>query len=404
MTSTTTDGRLLEIMKNPTFSGYWLGTLVLQIVFQTQTLLFAWSWSAGQVDGAFWVYVASNAPFAVLTLFVGYLGDRYSRKGLHFIGQVLIGLGCMLSAFYFMRSPSFALGLSALLILNAGISIRGPSYQATIISLFGKDDVDAVLSVHGLAVSIAKLAGPLFVAYVIHQSFIALPAFVGIVASLWTVMVIVAWDKAEWRTTFDSDGVDQAPSMPRIDSIAVKHLLLVGALAFGCCSVQTLLPSLVRFHYGDNATLYTMLMMFFGVGALLGTFSGRFSIQLFGRYEKVVLILIFSITTTLFALTSQVVIHSLTLLFCGCALFILFVRLCSGLTRASPPAQRAFRLSLYFFSNYLGGTLGALAWGVLARYQGASSALVSASVLVLLLGLIMFSQRRRLPAQSFDLQ
>jgi predicted MFS family arabinose efflux permease len=397
MTPIANDSRLLDIMKNPTFAGYWFGTLVLQIVFQTQTLLFAWSWSAGQVDAAFWVYVASNAPFAILTLFVGYLGDRYSRKGLHFIGQILIGVGCVLSAVYFMRSPSFALGLSALLILNAGIAIRGPSYQATIISLFGKDDVDAVLSVHGLAVSIAKLAGPLFVAYVIHQSLTALPALVGIVASLWTVMVIVVWDKAQWRTTIKTNGVDQAPPTSRINLTSVKNLLLVGALAFGCCSVQTLLPSLVRLHYGDNATRYTLLMVFFGVGALLGTFSGRFSIRLFGRYEEVVLTLIFSITTTLLALTSQVVIHGLALLFCGCALFILFVRLCGGLTRASPPDQRAFRLSLYFFSNYLGGTLGAVAWGLIARFQGANSAMLIASILVLLLGSIMFNKQRCRP-------
>lgn len=152
MTPTANSSRLLDIMKNPTFAGYWVGTLVLQIVFQTQTLLFAWSWSAGHVDAAFWVYFASNAPFAILTLFVGYLGDRYSRKGLHFIGQVLIGVSCVLGAVYFMRSPSFALGMSALLILNAGIAIRGPYYQATIISLFGEDNIDTVLSVHGLAV------------------------------------------------------------------------------------------------------------------------------------------------------------------------------------------------------------------------------------------------------------
>lgn len=398
MTPITHDGRLLEIMKNPTFSGYWFGTLVLQIVFQTQTLLFAWSWSGGQVDGAFWVYVASNAPFAILTLFVGYLGDRYSRKGLHFIGQILIGLGFVLSAVYFMGNPSFALGLCALLILNAGISIRGPSYQATIISLFGKDDVDTVLSVHGLAVSIAKLAGPLFVAFVIHQSLTALPALAGIVACLWTVMVIVAWDKAGWRTS-SSHGLAPVSAIPRIEPASVKDLFLVGALAFGCCSVQTLLPSLVRLHYGDNATLYTLLMVFFGVGALLGTFSGRFSLRLFGRYERVVLTLIFSASTTLFALTSQWVIHSMALLCCGCALFILFVRLCGSLTRAFAPAQRAFGLSLYFFSNYLGGTLGALAWGMIARFQGADSALVMASILVLLLGLVMFNQQRHRIAQ-----
>ncbi|KPY30905.1 MFS transporter [Pseudomonas savastanoi] len=397
MTPTANSSRLLDIMKNPTFAGYWVGTLVLQIVFQTQTLLFAWSWSAGHVDAAFWVYFASNAPFAILTLFVGYLGDRYSRKGLHFIGQVLIGVSCVLGAVYFIRSPSFALGMSALLILNAGIAIRGPSYQATIISLFGENDIDTVLSVHGLAVSIAKLAGPLFVAYVIHQSLTALPALVGIVASLWTVMVIVFWDKAQWRTTIKNNGVDKAPPTSLINLTSAKNLLLVGALAFGCCSVQTLLPSLVRLHYGDNATRYTLLMVFWGVGALLGTFSGRFSIRLFARYEEAVLTLIFSITTTLLALTSHVVIHGLALLLCGCALFILFIRLCGDLTRASPPGQRAFRLSLYFFSNYLGGTLGALAWGLIARFQGANSAMLIASILVLLLGSIMFNKQRRLP-------
>lgn len=347
------------------FLYYWTGTLILQTAIQTQTLFFAWEWSGQKEDNSFWVYFAGNAPFVALTLFVGYLGDLYSRKVLHAVGQILILFGFIITINY-ETDRSLSYGLLVVLLINCGVAIRGPSYQATLISLFRSNNIERVLSLHGLAINIAKLLGPLLLSLVVAYRFDSLPAAFGIVASLWTILVI----------SFIDRGLPVAPAIRSVasplgllgsDRSFLWGLVTAGLIAFCFCGFQTLLPSLVRMHFGGTAIVLTVLASSFSVGTIFGAFAVDFLPSKLRTLEIWVWIAVFGTLVIILTSVDIIALRAFTGTLIGLVFFLTFVKINVVLIRPYPENQRAFRLSLYFFSTYLGNTIGALAWGLLNR-------------------------------------
>lgn len=375
---------ILTVLSNRVYLSYWLGTLILQSVFQSQTLLFAWSWSGGEFDQAFWVYVATNSPFVLLTLVSGYLADRFSRKILHGVGQIFIFSGCVSGIIYFVWDPRFIIGLITLLVINAGIAIRGPSYQATMTTLFDKTFTEAVLSAHGLTVSIARIVAPFLVGSVIAGNCTALPSIAGVAASLWTLFVITMLDKGPKHSVLrpSDSGIGSGIWSPSL-------IVLPMSLAFCCSGLTVLLPSWVRANFGDNANAYTLVMLCFGLGAIVAAFIGPISKRLFFGYELGILTVTLGIGISAVASLTQPVVISAILFVSGAAQFLMFIRVTAYVVRSAPAHQKALRLSVNFFGTYLGWAIGAVAWGLMANTVGNEWTLGASGVLLILLGIYL---------------
>ncbi len=366
----------VNLMRNRTFAAYWSGTLALQLVNQIQTLLFAWSWSQLTSDNAFWVYFATNIPFALLTLFVGYLGDKFSRKGLHLIGQVFVLAGLILAYDYFSHAVNFTLGLLSLLLMNTGIAIRGPSYQATIISLFPVEKTESVLSVHGMAVNIARLLSPRLLALILRFNLPTLPAAIGAIATLWAAFTIVVLDKGAWLLSHSGE-----KTSPALQKIPFKLIGIAYAVAFCCCSLQVLTPSIAQNYtlLNQQVPVISAFSMMMGLGAIGGTLFVHKLPRISASYQVAALLMLYALLL-LMTFPAELTSTSISMLICGLCTFVILVKLNVLFTRTFSPQQRAFGLSVYFFSVYLGAASGSIFWGMLAHRYGINHSLFISAV------------------------
>lgn len=345
---------------------------------------------------------SAEAPLVALMLLGGASADRFDKKAILMASQWAQAL---LALALFGLYATGRLSISAVVIVGilTGLaqSQSAPTYQAYLTSIVPRDVIPRAVAMNSLQFNLSRAIGPGIAAFVL-ASFGAAWCFALNAVSFGAIMIALALI----RTTGDPapkpkesvaqsirDGFRFAWTSPEISLM----ILLAAALSFLVFPMTAFLPVVADEVLGTGAAGYSMLLTFYGLGAIVGALGtahrGKFDGR--GRF-----LLWCWMAGTLLAIGAVVcgvqwIANGLLFLF-GIMMVSGSATLNSLVQEAAPDEMRGRIVALYGLAFRGGAPLGALSLGYLVSAIGPSAALSSFLALMTTLCAIVLTRSTRI--------
>lgn len=313
-----------------------------RLYFIGQLVSFTGSWLHGVAHGwlvyqlthsPFWlgaVSAISALPVLVLSLYGGFLVDRFDRKKLLIVTQsASLVLALLLGIF----TITHTINLPVLLLLTflAGIAnaIDNPVTQAFVVDVVGKDDLPSAVGLNSTMFNTGRVLGPAAAGFLIalvgigNIFLINAASFLAILVSLYFIKVNTMTMKKDEDHPLRAikEGISYSYSHPLI-----SPLLFTAAIgAIFCFSQATIMPVLVEKVFREGTTGLGSLLSATGLGALIA------SLIISSQSKKVSAIwfigagnITFIISMTVFSFIANLQVAMICLFFSGLGLTLQF--------------------------------------------------------------------------------
>ncbi len=215
-------------------------------------------------------------PLLVTAMIGGVFADRYHRRLLLLVSEILLAVGCLLLAFNSLFIPSTWIIFVAAILMSAITGLHRPALDSIVQQLVQKEDYPEVGALSSLKYSIGMIAGPAIGGLIIANFGIVITYLVDLltfVFSLGALLLMTHIPKP--KSTFDQSTFE---SLKSGFNYAVSKQELMGtyfvdfvAMIFGM--PMALFPAIAQAHGG--ARVLGFLYSAPAVGALLvSLFSG----------------------------------------------------------------------------------------------------------------------------------
>lgn len=270
-----------------------------RLYFFGQLVSFTGSWLQGVAYGwlvyqlthsAFWLGVISAIgalPVLVLSLYGGFLVDKYNRRTLLFCTQ---STSLILALVLGILTLTHHISLSSLLLITlfSGIAnaIDNPVTQAFVVDVVGKEDLPSAVGLNSTMFNTGRVLGPGIAGFLIaligvgNIFLINAASFLAILGSLYFIRIqnITKTQKDENPFAAIKEGLAYSRSHPLISVL----LLTAGVGAIFCFSQSTILPLIAERIFQQGSTGLGQLLSSAGLGALIASIvissqSKRFS-------------------------------------------------------------------------------------------------------------------------------
>lgn len=160
------------------------------------------------------IYFFSYIPQLVLAPFAGVIADRFDRRRLLVVSQLLLAAGALAIGLLAAGDRATLLNVSALSLLIGIVQVvGGPASQAVVPSLVSEDELSSAVTLNSASVSATRIVGPLLAGVLIPAVGVAW-AFYG--TALGALALVFVWARTP---------------LPRHDTTRVGGTL--GAIRFG---------------------------------------------------------------------------------------------------------------------------------------------------------------------------
>lgn len=245
-------------------TGTWLQTAVLMWLVYEETQRSSWP---------AWLGVAQIAPTLFLGAWGGSLSDRYGRRALLLVTQVILAAIALILAttvWLGLADAWLLLGLS--LVNGCVMAVDFPARLAFVVELVGVDDLPNAIALNALLFNLARLVGPAL-------AILARPAFgpalcflLNATTYVAVLLALLAMDTTRLQRGALpkhrprlADGLAYLRARPRLFLL----LILTGLVALFGWPVQALLPELAARYLAGGHASYGLLLGSIGGGALL---------------------------------------------------------------------------------------------------------------------------------------
>jgi MFS family permease len=296
-------------LRNPVFRALWLASAVSYIGYEIR------NYAAPLLMGDFrepfklsegmvlYTFTASTLPIPLLVLFAGALADRADRRKLLIITHLWMMLAAgALGALTIghLMTPWLMLGL--LFAIGAGYAMMNPALLAVLPELVEPRELKSALALNSVNMNVARVFGPaiggLIIVFIFKKDFYLGKgmAFLATALSLVGVVYVLArWKPAERKAVAPSEsilgavgtGVRYTFASRRLLEIMARIFLFMvfaGILATECAGICKVNEKLL---WGETGAF--IMMVFFGVGAILGVYLMQALQRRFG-VEQIVFI------------------------------------------------------------------------------------------------------------------
>lgn len=397
-----------SLLKQPSFAKFWTSRILSSSSFQMLSVAIGWqmydlthdAFSLGLVG------LAQFAPMVVLTLVVGHVADRFDRRRIVFLCQLV---EAVIAALLLMGSLAGWLGreqiLLAAAIIGACRAFEGPSSSALLPQLVSKENLQQAISWSTSAGQTAQILGPslggllfsLGAGAVYITSTVAL-----LVAAVLTILIRMEQSVRKIEPVSLSSlfsgmvFVYRNPVILGTISLDLFAVLLGGATALLPIFAQDILNTgpwglgLMRTAPAVGALLMSILFAYYPLKKAFGP-------TLFGALA------VFGLATMLFAISTNLLVSLFALLIIG-ASDVVSVVIRSTLVQLQTPDEMRGRVNAVN-SLFIGTSnqLGEFESGTLAGFVGAvPAALIGGLGTIVIAGLWMylFPSLRRLRSLS----
>lgn len=268
------------IMINNNFTFLWFGKIVSQLGDKFYAIALAW-WilqktNSPSVMGLF--LLSSALPAILLGIFAGVLTDRWKRKTILVVTDII--RGCLILAIAFLSMVNvlevwhvFLIGIC----LSSATAFFEPAMQAIIPEIVAKENLTKANGLSQMVSGVCSVAGPLFGAMAVSVfglTWVFLANSISyFIASFLAWFITVNKDYRVINTTTNiwqeiREGVSFIKSQKRI--IFVLTVIAIAHLFMGSLTVT--LPFLAKGLQGNGVNNLGCLEMMLGVGLLAGSF------------------------------------------------------------------------------------------------------------------------------------
>lgn len=269
-------GGVLSALGHRDYRLLWTGAFVSNIGTWIHTAALLWfvklrysnTW-VGTVN------MATYLPVIFFVLFAGSLADRFNRKRLIFITQMVMMLGALALAVY------TGFGLSSLyviviitIVMGTAFAFNFPAWQAILPDLVPGEDLLNGIALNAAQFNLARFVGPAICGLILKFSGVSTAFYVN-AASFLAVMLAIYMMRTSTpgypafpggTTRHIWEGVE----LLKQNRWAVNILAVLGITSFFGLPYIVLMPSVARDVLGRNAGAYGWLLGLSGLGAVIG--------------------------------------------------------------------------------------------------------------------------------------
>jgi MFS family permease len=355
------------------------------------------------------VQVVSNAPFFILALPGGALGDILDKRKLLLVTQIAM---MILSAALGVLTVLGVITPRSLLWLLFGIEVfdalAGPAWQAVTPEIVDPKNLRGAITLNSVGINVARAVGPALGGALVAITRTSGPAFlvnaasfVGIIAVLWS------WKRRIAKSALPAERLIGAM---RIGYRFVRYapafratLVRIAAYLLFASALLTLLPVIVRVQLHLGPSNYGVLLGFMGAGAVAAAPLLRYA----QRVMKVDILL--ALATAMSAAVELAIaeirvfpILCVVMVFAGVAWVTVMSTVNNAAQTVLPAWVRARAMSVYLMAFFGALTVGGLVWGIVAtRYTPSLAMSVAACGMFATLVLIPFF--RLMEQENLDL-
>lgn len=394
--------RVFKAFEYRDFRLLWFGACTSSIGTWMQTL--AQNWLVLELTNSPFLLgldsFLGQIPIFLLSLFGGVAADRFDRRKLLVISQ-LVQMSCafLLAAFFALSMVKVWHILSLSFIVGVAQAFGGPAYQALIPTLVASKDLANAIALNSIQFNLARVIGPMLGGIALTSLG---PAWcftfngVSFVAVIFTLLLLPV------RPLAAKTGVSVLTSIKEGLSFINRQegMLPLIAIAFLMTMlgipIMVFLPVVVKdvFHMGPK--IFTLMLCISGGGAVVGalTVAAFGHIQNKGRTALLTLIAL-GVFMTGFGLSRSLLLSCLLLFMASAALVAVFAMISSLVQLIAPDAMRGRVMSVYNVAFRGGMPIGSLISGELVGNSSVGTVLFINGVALAILGLYFLFIHRR---------
>jgi len=378
---------------------FWIGALLSNI--GTWLQMVALGWLVLQLtNSAFYLGLtnfASLAPVFFFALFAGLAADRYDRRKLLIITQIIM----MLFAFILGILSSvgiISVSLILIIVFISGIALayNFPAWQAIVPDLVPRDDLLNAIALNSAQFNAARLIGPAIAGLILAKwgviscFYLNGLSFVAVIIALCLIHPApnpkIKKDSNQSFLKYSFSGIKYS-----IEHRLVGILLIsVGFISTCATPYTTLMPIYAKHILKVGASGYGLLLAASGFGAVLG---GLLIAPLSHVFQKQSLIksglFVLSFSLSLFAFSRIFVLSLIALAIAGGSLLAVLSTMNTSLQITVPNEIRGRIMSLYVLMFLGMMPFGSLIFGALAQIIGSPAAIFIGAVGCLFLSLVL---------------
>jgi MFS family permease len=381
----------------------WTGAFLSSIGTWTQDVALSWLIHTRFLDPRYLGFrsFAADAPLLAFMLVGGAAADRVDRRRILLTSQLVqMAAAAALGVLY----ASGRLGVVPILLLAflAGLaqSQSAPTYQAVITTLVPAQQIPNAVALNSFQFNLSRVIGPAFAGALLYYTSAGWCFSANAVSFL---AVIVAL----WRIEIPSPRSGGSESLRESLMVGFRHvrgspvlralMALAGLASFLAFPLITYLPVIATDVLRAEAAGYSLLLLSFGVGAIVGAVVTAHRGQVAGRGRVMLAALTAYGAAVLLAVYSPW--RALTLLLLAVAGFFLvcgFSIVNSLVQENAPETLRGRIVSIYGLAFRGGMPLGSVSAGFLVKLLGAPATLGGFSVLLALITATVYVRGGRL--------
>lgn len=398
-----------ESLGHRDYRHFWFGALISNVGTWMQTVAVGWVVyqiaKAGNPSAALGVINFLNfLPTTLFILFAGVFADRYDRKRLIIVIQIILMIQALALARLTQINEATLLLIGGL-VLFGGIftAFNFPAWQAMVPDIVPKDSLMNAVALNSAQFNGARFLGPLLGALVFARYGAAEVFYVNAASFLFVIWALAAIHPDQQRHAPGDESAIKTLTAGLKYARENRHiawlLISVTMLAMFGMPYITLMPVIAARVLRQGAAGYSILMGASGFGALFGAlFVGslphnvkRDTIVRFAMLGMGVALLAFSLSRNFYASTG---LAALT----GAAFLTGASAIMTGLQATTPPALRGRVMALMVFCFMGMQPFAVLAFGWLGGVIGVSTAIAIGASVLLAFNAFLFVRRGVLEA------
>lgn len=348
--------------------------------------------------------IAGLLPQAIIGPFAGVYIDRWDRKKVMIFADGFIAL-CTLGMTFVLKSDGTNMFLIYLLMAcrSIGSAFHSPAMQAIAPLLVPEDKLLRVSGINQMLQSVSSIAGPalgtLAISYLPISSVLYLDVIGAAVAVISLLFVTIPHpSRSDVKPSIVAVLDDLKQGMSAIyHNKGLKMLFLYAMVATFCIMpVAIMFPLLTIGHYGGGKWEMSIIEIIWGIGMLIGgSILGlaKVSMSKIALVNSMHIVLGITFAISGWFPSSWFIPFVIMTGFGGVSMSIFSASFMTIIQEQVPAEMLGRVFSLYFSIAILPSMIGLLFTGFIADVIGVATAFVIAGLIVVLVGLLSFSNR-----------
>ena len=393
--------RIFRAFRYRDFRLMWIGACVSTIGTFVQQ--FAQSWLVYDLTrDPFYLGLdlfLGQLPIMMFSLFGGVFADRMDRRKMLLASQYIQMVCAFLLAALFATHVIQIWHILALsFFVGVGQSFGGPAYSALLPTLVDPEDLSNAIAMNSIQFNLARIVGPT-IGGLAYTAFGATWCFtlnglsyIAVIISLFMIQVkFVPSRTTESVLTSMKEGIRFIRCR---DGMTALVILAFCTTLFGF-SLNSFLPVFVRTIFHKGPETYTLLLVCFGAGSIVGALSVAAVEKMKGQGRLTLIILLsLGLITSAFAVSRWLPLSSALMFLAGATTMASASFMLSLAQLITTDAMRGRVMSVYNLAFRAGIPLGSLALGKLIPTFGVSRAIAGAGLALVAVALYFLVMNR----------